>query len=598
MKDPTLVRRRKSPAPTLSASPGEWLTPLMFSVAALALAVAVLAIYSPSLDFQFILDDHHFVSDPRLQSAGHVWEYFTHYVWVQVAGAPPSFYRPIFVLWLRLNFILSGMSPWGWHLLSVIKHLSVTILLGLLVWKLLRDRIATFLACAFFALHPAHTESVAWVTVPDPLMSAGLLGSLLLYIKYMQRSSTEDPTTEDQTVDKKSKKRAVKPSGTPTTHPVAWLVASLLVYLLALMAKETAIVLPAALIFVALFVPFSQADHRNSPAEKTADDKVRAVSIVQSALREVVPFLIVTALYFFARWNALGRITSDTQHLPWRTVLLSWPAILWFYLETLLWPIRSHAFGDPTLADVWSTRGVLLPGMAVVVAAAALATGCAWAWKKTLRDTSDPLASTDSAVVKRTIVLGVSILVLPILLTLNINALNPGDFLHGRYTYLPLAGLSILIAAGWHVAKRQAVSFRIVFLAAAASVTVAFGVLTLQQENMWANDLTVFTVGHEIAPHNIPVDQALVRAHVQSALALIDTGRCDQAVPIFEQAIQQYPQDWFAWGGLGECRFNLADLPGAEQALRRAYELSHEPRVKEEWEQVRARMGLSSAPLS
>ena len=79
--------------------------------------------------------------------------------------------------------------------------------------------------------------------------------------------------------------------------------------------------------------------------------------------------------------------------------------------------------------------------------------------------------------------------------------------------------------------------------------------------------------------------------------SLDQEGRCDEAVPIFEQAIKEYPQDWFAWAGLGECRFKLNDLAGAEQSLRRASELSHEPRVKEQWQAIREKMGLPSVPL-
>ena len=42
-----------------------------------------LAVYLPSLNFQFILDDHRFVNDPRVQSPGYVWDYFANYVWAQ-----------------------------------------------------------------------------------------------------------------------------------------------------------------------------------------------------------------------------------------------------------------------------------------------------------------------------------------------------------------------------------------------------------------------------------------------------------------------------------------------------------------------------------
>ena len=155
-----------------------------FVVLALCLGAVVFAVYSPSLKFQFVLDDHRFTGDPRIQFPDHLWDYFANYVWAQFTGGPPSFYRPLFLVWMRINFILSAMSPAGWHALSIAKHLAVAVLLGLLVLRLLRDRIAALVAGGLFALHPAQTESVAWVTVPDPLMSAALLVSLLLYLEY------------------------------------------------------------------------------------------------------------------------------------------------------------------------------------------------------------------------------------------------------------------------------------------------------------------------------------------------------------------------------------------------------------------------------
>jgi tetratricopeptide (TPR) repeat protein len=261
-------------------------------------------------------------------------------------------------------------------------------------------------------------------------------------------------------------------------------------------------------------------------------------------------------------------------------------------VKVLLWPVRPHAFADPPLAEAVSVHGVLLPGLGVVCAVAILLWTCAWVWRKARRELPDE----EAARVQRALLLGVLILVLPILLTLNLNALNPGDFLHGRYTYLPLAGLMILLAALWHLSlwylsKRE----RVILLSAVGLLAIAFSVLTLKQESAWKDDLTVFTVAHENAPHNRPVAQNLARTHVQIALSLDEAGRCDQAVPMFEDAIEQYPQDWFAWAGLGECRLKLNDLPGAEQSLHRASELSHEPRVREQWRAVRAKMGLPSA---
>ena len=544
MKTSSRTRQRKVSTAAPPAGEKELLSPLTVYLAAIALAVGVFAIYSPSLNFPFILDDHRFVGDPRVQSPGHVWEYFTNYVWAQYKGGPMSFYRPFFVLWMRLSFVLSEMSAWGWHLFSIVKHVLVAVLLGLLVWKLLRDRVAALIAATLFALHPAQTESVAWVTVPDPLMAAAVLGTLLLYLKYTDRISADGQS-----------------------H---WLIASAAVGLAAMMAKETAVVLPVVLFAMALVVPSGKSGWKDR---------------LVSAFRQTLPFLVATAVYLLLRLNALGgQVSSLTQHLSWSTVLLSWPATLWFYMKVLLWPVRLRAFADPTLAETFSVRGVLLPGLGVCCAAAALALACVWGWRKARHEAN----------VQRALLLGLLLLMLPILLTLNLNSLNPGDFLHGRYTYLSLTGLMLLLATGWHLVKKG----QTVLLAAVGLLAIAFGVLTMQQESAWKDDLSVFTIAHQNAPHNEFVAKNLVNAHVQIALQGLDQGgRCEDALPIFEQATQQYPQEWFAWAGLGECFVKLNDLPRAEQSLRRASELSHEPRVTEVWREVQSRMGLISAPV-
>jgi len=564
-------RRQKTPASEASSGAPKSLSPVAFSVTAAALAAAVFAVYSPALNFQFILDDHHFVGDPRLQSAGHIWEYFSNYVWAQVAGGPSSFYRPLFVLWLRLNFILSEMSPWGWHFLSIVKHVSAAILLGLLVWRLLRNRVAALIAGTLFALHPAQTESVAWVTVPDPLMSAAVLGSVLLYLRY------EDNTFADSQHPGRKSGIAVRKI-TRSRPSVAWLIASAGVCLAALLTKETAIVLPAVFFGLALTKDVEPGGVGGGLGNR-----------LLRAFREILPFLGATAVYLLLRLQVLGQLGAQTQHLAWSTVLLSWPATLWFYVKVLLWPIRLRAFADSSQTDTLSLDGVLLPGLAVVGVATILAWALHGAWRKARRD----LPEREAVGVKQALVLGTLILVLPILLALNLNALNPEDFLHGRYTYLPLTGLLLLLATGWHLAGKK----QTMLLLAAGFLAIVSAVLTVKQEAAWKDDLTVFTVAHEVAPHNAPVSLSLARAHVQVALDLDQAGRCNEAVPLLQQVTREYPQDWFAWAGLGDCFLQLNDLPGAEESLHRAAELSHEPRVTEQWQEVRAKMGKLSSAL-
>jgi hypothetical protein len=116
------------------------------------------------------------------------------------------------------------------------------------------------------------------------------------------------------------------------------------------------------------------------------------------------------------------------------------------------------------------------------------------------------------------LIIGTLVLVLPILLALDLPALNPGDFLHGRYTYLSLAGLMLLAATAWHLSGK----LRVPLLVTAGVLAVAFGALTFSQEKVWSDDLTVFTRAHELAPHNAPV-AAISRTRTCSRLFSLST---------------------------------------------------------------------------
>jgi protein O-mannosyl-transferase len=563
---------REQPS-ALTSSPKPRLPSIWVIVLALSLVSLVFAAYGRSLGFQFILDDHRYTSDPRIQESGHLWDYFTNYVWAQYVGGPPSFYRPTFAIWLRLNFMLAALSPWGWHLLSIAKHVVVGALLGLLIWELLRDWAAALAGASLFALHPAQTESVSWVSVPDPLMSAGLLAALLLYLRYAgYRSSPKPP-------EKKSHKKSSHAAG---PSPL-WMIASALAYLAALLAKETAVIFPFLIFAIALFMN-SATPARSSSKETGFDFSFR----VRKALGHTAPFVCVTVLYLLLRLNALGgKIDVSTQHLGLRTLLLSWPATLWFYFKVMLWPVKSYSFADPTLVQQFSARSVLLPLFGLACCGLILTAASVYAWRKAQRES----AAHEGAGIKIAVITGILLLVLPLLLTLNLNGLNPGDFLHGRYTYLPLAGLMLLVATGWHLAK----NFRVVLICSVGLLTALFTRLTFAQEVQWNDDATVFRTAHQLAPHNAPVARNLADSFVRAALQLQDEGRCNEAIPVFDRVIQDYPDDWYAWAGRGVCYVQLKDLVKAEESLHRAGDISHNSQVIQQWQELRAQMGLPNS---
>lgn len=569
---PTRLQKPPVSAPASgSGVPGLLARPGFFILAALCLAAAVFAVYAPALHFQFVVDDHYILGDPRITSPGHVWDYFANYVWAEYAGGPAIFYRPLFILWLRTSFILSGMSPWGWHLLSTAKHVVVAVLLGLLAWKLLRDRLAALLAATLFALHPAQVESVAWVTVPDPLMAAGVLCTVLLYLRYA-RGFPESRVPDRKPRNGTRAMAAPQPS-------VLWLMASAAVCFATLLVKEVAVLLPVVLFALALFQPRVQP--AAPPFSKVADFKSR----LARALRQIVPFACVTVLYLVIRLQALGgKLATQTEHFSWTAVILSWPATLWFFVKVMFWPVQSHSFADPILAEKFSVRGVLLPGLGVACVTALLVAGLLWAWRRAGR----VLSSEDAIGVRYALLLGVLLLVLPILPTLDLNVLGPGNALHGRYTYLSLCGLMLLVAT----ALRLTGKFRMPLVCAGGLLAIAFAAWTLQQERQWRNDLTVLTVAHQLAPHNLRVAHAYADARVHLALQLTSDGQYTDALPILHQVTAEFPQDWFAWAALADCYYHLNNLADAEKSLHRAADLSHKPQVIQQWQELRAQMGL------
>lgn len=574
-KRSSAILPERPPARTQWASIPESLSPRTVFWLASAVVALIVAVYARSLNFQFVLDDHRFTADPRIQEAGHIWDYFANYVWAQFTGGPSSFYRPVFVLWVRLNFVLACLSSWGWHLLSIAKHVAVAALLALLIWKLLRNWSAALAAATLFALHPAQTESVSWVTVPDPLMAAGILGALLFYLKYVRFGA---PHAQE----KKSRKKSEEASN---RSPI-WMIASAGTYFAALLAKETAIVFPAVIFAFAICVAPSQSIVKSGSKSASRSHGSR----LAPALLHTLPFVGVTVAYLLLRLNALGALLgSATQHLPWPTVILSWPATLWFYVKVMFWPVKSYAFADPALADKFSLSGVLLPLAALACCGAVVALALHWMWRK-----GQALGNPTSTGIKGAVVAGALLVILPLLPALNFNALNPGDFLHGRYTYLPLAGLALLFAAAWSLLKNA----RVVLYCAAGLLTIAFAALTFSQETQWRDDATVFTTAHKLAPHNEPVSRNLANTVVQQALQLDEEGRCSEAIPVFEQVTRDYPEDWYAWAGLGDCFVQLKNLPKAEESLHRAAELSKSSQVIQRWQQLRSEMGLPNSVLS
>ena len=129
------------------------------------LVVAVSAVCSRSLWNGFARDDLSIIVHNHLIEK---WSTF----FSRVSSGRQFFFRPVFGLWLRLNFEIVGRNAIGWHALKILVHL-VAVLLVFDVARLLSGSVGVaMLTALFFGLLPAHDDAVAWVGSPEPLAAA------------------------------------------------------------------------------------------------------------------------------------------------------------------------------------------------------------------------------------------------------------------------------------------------------------------------------------------------------------------------------------------------------------------------------------------
>ena len=57
-----------------------------------------------------------------------------------------NYYRPLFLLWFRLNHAMFGLDPKGWHLTTILCHVAATYLVFGLVRRLAANHWIAFSA--------------------------------------------------------------------------------------------------------------------------------------------------------------------------------------------------------------------------------------------------------------------------------------------------------------------------------------------------------------------------------------------------------------------------------------------------------------------
>mgnify|MGYP001304083490 CR=1 FL=1 len=131
----------------------------------LGLLMLAVVPYLNTLTGAFVFDDRQqILENPYVHSFQYVGKIFESAVWsFQGAQGLTDYYRPLMSLAYLLCYKLFGPAPFSFHVLNLVLHASIVLLVLALARRLFRDRLTALLAAGLFALHPIHTESVAWI---------------------------------------------------------------------------------------------------------------------------------------------------------------------------------------------------------------------------------------------------------------------------------------------------------------------------------------------------------------------------------------------------------------------------------------------------
>lgn len=472
--------------------------------AAIAVIPAVITaiVYLASLDNGFVnWDDNLYVYDnPGIRAID--WVFFKAFV----SSAFLNNWTPLTMFTYGIDYAVWGLNPFGYHLTNLVFHVADTFVVGYLSSVMVAIAAGPerkggldlpvfvgLFAAILFGLHPAHVESVAWVSERKDVVSGFFfILSLLFYIRYVQAEG-----------GKKASRYIL----------------SLICFFLSVAGKPMAVTLPAVLLMLDLW-----------PLGRFKG----SLTFVKRLIIEKLPFFAISAgvavITVFAQKSSMASVDVLPMSLRFFSAMRAYI----FYLYKLVFPVTLAPFYPLEVRfDVYSFEylGSLIAFTAITIATVALikrrpSLFAAWAY--------------------------FVVTLLPVVGILQAGSQSAAD----RYTYLPSAGLFILAGAGlWAIAQRAApASSGRVCAAILIIVSVLLGLKTYAQIGIWKDPITFWTheieyLGEpgvtrqvELAEGMFETVSPAVLAHYKRAIWYAKTGEVAKAFADYAKALELNPE--------------------------------------------------------
>ncbi|MGV8058041.1 MAG: tetratricopeptide repeat protein [Smithellaceae bacterium] len=447
-------------------------------------------------------------------------------------------WHPLTYISHMIDVQLFGLNPGRHHLVNLLFHIVNSLLVFIVFRKMTGVLWPNALIAAFFALHPLHVESVAWIAErKDVLSTFFFLLTLWAYIYYVKKPD------------------------------IKRYIAVLFFFIVGIMSKPMIVILPFVLLLLD-FWPFgrlqeaqkvnlvsSKNDLRNlNNKQKTkqqaisdSDKNIKQTVInfhwpaIFPLIREKIPFFAIAVISGIITVYAQQGVIKPIEQYSLPTRIANTFVSYTSYIKSMLWP-DSLAIFYPYGGDLSTGNVVISIVLFILISAAVillrrpyLITG--WLWY-----------------------LGTLI---PVIGLVQVGLQARAD----RYTYIPLIGIFIMITYGFAELVRLWPQLKKILALIAGCIVVVLTILTVSQVSTWQNSGTLYQHATEVTANNY-------WAHYNLGLYLAKQNNDEKALYHFSESLRIKPRQDEAILSIGSIMARKGDKENAIACFKDAIRIN------------------------
>jgi len=513
----------------------EKIIPHLFII--LAVIVAGIIAYHRSIKGVFIFDDLKLiVENPLIKDFSYLREIFSTQLF-QGSGVYSNFYRPAQSLSFMVTYHFWQLNPIGYHLTNVIIHSLNSICVYFLIYIISKKQDMAFMTGLLFSVHTVLSWPVNYAASSADLLSG--LFSLLAVIFYIE---------------------AIRPE--KNIKRIIMIFFSLLFFILAILSKEIAVVLPFILFLYSHCFPDQNKKSRLNP---------------------IWLYFFIAAVYVSLRLTVLnfsgGKLLETTTGLiPLHLRLLTTAKVIMIYLKLLVFPTGLHMEWDIAPARSFLQDEIFLSVVGLLVIAGFI--------YYLYRESKLKFFAAGWFF---------------IMLAPYFNIFPINYFMGEGWLYMPSIGFFGLIAAYLSGLKRRSRLWSWAVIGLMAFAVIFYSILTIKRADVWKDPVKLYTEVLKYSPNNtnarvnlgaeleksgldnkaiekykeaVKLNPGDAKAHINMAILYFNQQKYDEAIEEFRQAIILNSQDYVTYSDMGLCYKRKGDLRKAMEAYKKSMELN------------------------